>query len=63
MLGMNLLLCEDHRLFAKNLGRQLQVFGRVRYAPTHREALSLIENYYFDAAFIDLDLEGEAIRS
>ena len=55
---MNILLCEDHKLFAKNLGRQLQAFGKVQYAQTYENASALIDSNNFDAAFIDLNLEG-----
>ena len=60
MPEMEILLCEDHKLFAKNLGRQLQVFGNVHYAQTYREALSVIDKCGLDAAFIDLNLEEGA---
>jgi DNA-binding NtrC family response regulator len=56
---LKILIVEDDLLSRLSLKSRLDYIGEVREASSKEEALSLIENNFFDLAFVDLDLESQ----
>ncbi len=56
---MTILLVEDDLLSRMSLKCRLELYGHVVEATNSIEAQALISEYFFDMAFVDLDLEHE----
>jgi DNA-binding response OmpR family regulator len=58
--GRNVLILEDELLIASALDDVLAELGcQTQLARRVQQAMTLLEDHYFDAAFLDMNLDGE----